>query len=97
MGITNKTCGVKALELDRPEQFARLLQMIKNFDAFSEANDPYKEHDLTVVELDEERYFYKIDYCDREAFSQGREILSEDPSDPEKTLRIGVLMRADEY
>ena len=71
--------------------------MVREFDAFCEANDPYKEHDLTVVELDGERYFYKIDYCDREAFSQGQEILSADPSDPEKTLRIGVLLRADEY
>ena len=26
LGITHTTCGVQALELDRPEQFAQLLQ-----------------------------------------------------------------------
>lgn len=97
LGITHMTSGVRAISHHQPEQFASLLQLIKDFNGFSESNDPYKEHDLIVVKLDGESYYYKIDYYDRKAFSNGQEIHSEDPSDPEKTWRVGTLMRADEY
>jgi len=70
----------------------RVLQAIMEFDDFNEGNNPHGEHDFGAVEIDEQKFFFKIDtydptYC----------FMSEDPTNVEKTRRVMTVMRADEY
>lgn len=83
------TAGVAELPADVK---ARLLLAVQSFSAFSSDDDPHHEHDFGVIELEGERYFFKLDYYDAEC-----RFGSEDPSDPEKTTRVMTIMRADEY
>ena len=71
---------------------AKVLQAVRTFDAFDSGNDPHHEHDFLSVEVDGERFFAKFDYYDND-LKYG----SEDPSDPEQTIRVLTIMRADEY
>ena len=74
------------------EDEARLVQLVRNFDTFTEENDPHGEHDFGSVELKGERYLWKIDY-----FDPSYEYGSEDPSNPLITRRVLTLMEASEY
>ena len=47
-----------------PNQTARVLSAVRSFAAFNEDNDPHGEHDMAFLEVDGERYFFKIDYYD---------------------------------
>ena len=71
---------------------ARLFLAVQSFTDFTADNDPHREHDFGAVELEGERYFWKIDYYALDL--QGG---SEDPADPDKTTRVLTIMRADEY
>jgi len=90
LGKTTMTDGVDALG---PEKVAALIAQVTSFDAFSEDNDPYGEHDFGSVTLDGEKYFWKIDYYAKADPNMG----SEDPSDEMVTERVLTLMRTDEY
>jgi hypothetical protein len=59
---------------------------------FDAGNDPHGEHDFGTIELDGERFFWKIDYYDR-ALEQA----SPDPANPAVTTRVLTLMLAEEY
>ena len=83
------TAGVNALE--RADQ-SELLVKIRAYDDFTSDNDPHGEHDFGAVEHSDQMFFWKIDYYD-----QTMEAGSEDPSDPEQTMRILTIMLADEY
>jgi Protein of unknown function (DUF3768) len=83
------TSGVSELPIDTK---AKLLLLVKTFDAFTKDNDPYREHDFGYVELGGETFYWKIDYYDRDC-----QYGSEDPSDPEKTTRVLTIMFAGEY
>ena len=83
------TQGVAAL----PEhQLARLLERVRCFDAFTNDNDPYGEHDFGVFKLDGNTLNWKIDYYD-EALEYG----SRDPADPTVTTRVLTILLAEEY
>ena len=71
---------------------AEAFQKIRLFDEFNESNDPHGEHDFGSVEQAEEQIFFKIDYYDPDL-----NFHSEDPSDPEKTVRVMTIMLAHEY
>lgn len=83
------TRGVAALPMD---QQAMLYLAIQAYEAFTEDNDPYGEHDFGAVNFDGELYLWKIDYYDKDL-----EFGSSDPADPDVTRRIMTIMRADEY
>lgn len=85
------TRGVAAMVADVREQ-NNILRAVREFDAFTNDNDPHGEHDFGAVEVDGDRYFWKIDYYDR-AMEYG----SENPADPSQTTRVLTIMRADEY
>lgn len=70
----------------------RLLDNVAGFTAFDDGNDPHREHDFGAIEHDGERYFWKIDYYDRQ-LTMG----SDDPSDPAVTVRVLTIMHASEY
>ena len=83
------TAGVAALPDTVREQ---VVQAVRTFESFEPGDDPYEEHDFGAVEIEAERFFWKIDYYDRE-MSGG----SEDPTNPACTTRVLTIMQADEY
>jgi hypothetical protein len=74
------------------ENVLELIKAIATFDTFTEDNDPYREHDFGSIEIQGEKYFWKIDYHDPDL-----EYGSEDPSDPELTRRVMTIMHSSEY
>lgn len=70
---------------------AELLRAVRDFDGFELGNDPYGEHDMGSFDLYGASCLWKIDYYDP-SMSAG----SEDPADPDKTVRVLTIMRADE-
>ena len=83
------TRGVEALG---PIAIAQLIDRLRTYDQFDEANDPYAEHDFGAFEHDGSKLFWKIDYYDL-SLNFG----SEDPADPSRTARVLTLMLAQEY
>lgn len=83
------TASVAELAIDLK---ARLFLAVQSYAAFTEADDPHRERDFGAVEIDGEKYFWKIDYYDL-----SQRLGSEDPSDPAQTTRVLTIMRADEY
>jgi hypothetical protein len=71
---------------------ANALLEVARYDRFDADNDPYGEHDFGAFEFVGRRFYWKIDYFDRDM-----EGGSEDPADPEQTTRVLTLMLADEY
>jgi hypothetical protein len=88
-GRTMITPGIQALD-DRA--VARVLAAVAAFDAFTDRNDPYGEHDCAIVAVNDIEVLFKIDYYDRDLVYH-----SPDPSDPAVTQRIMVVMRPSEY
>lgn len=85
------TQGVQGL----PEgSLSDLLGQVRDFPqaGFNAGNDPHREHDFSAVQYDGTKYFWKIDYYDRDLRCH-----SEDPSDSTLTRRVMTIMRADEY
>lgn len=88
-GKVMMTAGVDAL----PDMVkCAALHEVATFNAFSEDNDPYGEHDFGSFELCSRKFFWKIDYYDRE-LKYG----SEDPANPDETTRVLTIMLASEY
>lgn len=83
------TAGVQALG---PIRIAALLRQVMTFNAFSEDNDPYGEHDFGSFKEDGQTFFWKID-----AYDKNLEYGSPDPTDPAVTTRVLTLMLAEEY
>jgi hypothetical protein len=67
-----------------------LLRAVREFNAFTEDNDPYGEHDFGSFERAGEKYFWKIDYYDS-TLKYG-----ELPLSP-KCRRVLTIMLASEY
>ena len=88
-GAVMITAGVEAMPA---EQRNSLLQKVRAFDAFTDDNDPYGEHDFGAVDEGGVRYYWKVDCYDR-----ATEFGSPDPADPAVTTRVLTILRADEY
>ena len=71
---------------------ADVMAAVRDFDDFSEANDPHGEHDFGLFRYRGEKVFWKIDYYDR-SMTLG----AEDPADPATTCRVLTVMLASEY
>jgi hypothetical protein len=83
------TQGCQALTLPELDQLTR---QIETFTAFTEDNDPHGEHDFGAVTVGETQFFFKIDYYDPALSAH-----SPDAADPQQTIRVLTIMRADEY
>lgn len=83
------TAGVSDLPA---EEVASLLGKVRKFDAFSEDNDPWGEHDFGSFDHHGNKIYWKIDYYDKRL-----EWGSEDPADPDQTIRVLTVMLAEEY
>lgn len=71
---------------------SNVLAPVASFDAFNKENAPYGEHDCAIIEVDDLRVLFKIDYYNR-TLEQG----SENPADPSITTRVLTVMLASEY
>lgn len=89
LGACTVTQGVLALSATT---IAQVYTRVRTFSEFTEDNDPYGEHDFGSFEIDDQKFFWKIDYYDLNL-----EFASEDPSDPDKTIRVLTIMLAEEY
>jgi len=89
---STKTLVTRTVAALPEDTLARLRAAVVQFDAFTDDNDPYGEHDFGAIELEGERYFWKIDYYDRSL-----RFGAEDPSDTSETMRVLTLMHASEY
>lgn len=79
--------------LSLPEEIQwRILAKVRLFNDFNEGNDPYGEHDFGMVEYYDTQCFFKIDYYDK-----SMKYASDDPSNPDITIRVLTIMLASEY
>lgn len=70
---------------------ALIYREVATFNAFTEANDPYGEHDFGGITLDNlPKVFWKIDYYADETLQHGAE-------DRLNCYRVLVIMLAEEY
>lgn len=83
------TSGVQALG---QEGMTAVIAAVQTFTAFSEDNDPYREHDFGSFEIEGDKFFWKIDYYDL-TLAAG----SPDPADEAVTHRVLTIMLASEY
>ena len=97
-GKVMMTAGIQAMP---PEAQARVLAAVRAFDAFTDENDPWGEHDMGALDVVVDGpgfgttthcIFFKHDYYDPTL-----SFLSDDPADPSKTVRVLTIMLADEY
>lgn len=84
-----QTDSIASLKLSQQE---RIFKEVRNFDNFSEDNDPYGEHDFGNFEYEDQTIYWKIDYYDND-----RLYGSEDPADHEITHRVLTIMFSSEY
>ena len=71
---------------------ALALSKLRAFNDFTPDNDPYGEGDFGSFDLAGEKFFWKIDYYERDLRGG-----SEDPADPNVTTRVLTIMLAWEY
>jgi hypothetical protein len=88
-GVAVITPGVAALG---PTAVERIVKKVQVFNQFSEANDPYGEHDVGLVDIEGETLLWKIDYYDKKM-----QMHSPDPADPTVTQRVMTILLASEY
>ena len=76
------TSGVDGL----PDEIkTKVLLAVRDFDNFKTGDDPYGEHDVAVIELDGQKFYWKID-CYDENFEYGGDV-----------NRLLTIMLASEY
>ena len=88
-GRVMMTSGVNELEANTKTE---LIAALRSFDRFDKGNDPHGEHDFGAIQIGSGKFFFKIDYYNL-AMNQH----SVDPVNPEATIRVLTIMRADEY
>ena len=92
-GISCKIMMTRGIAALPPELQMIIAAKVRDFDDFTEDNDPHGERDFGAFEIEGAgKIFWKIDYYDS-ALQYG----SEDPADPEKTTRVLTIMLASEY
>jgi hypothetical protein len=79
------TVGARALD-----DVEGLLRAVREYDKFTEDNDPYGEHDFGSIAWQGLKVFWKLDYYDRQ-LQYGEHPLSRN------CQRILTVMLADEY
>ena len=73
---------------------------IRDFDSFTEDNDPYKEHDFGSVTVHGNKFFFKIDYYADNKCEYGYDWVEKNKTDPlgaDKAFRVLTVMFAEEY
>lgn len=99
MGIASRLVQTEGINHLALEDQSRIRELVETFDAFTEDNDPYGEHDFGSFDYQCSRgpertvkVFWKIDYYAKD-LNGG----SEHPEDPRQTTRVLTIMLAEEY
>jgi hypothetical protein len=71
---------------------AEALVQVASYSDFTPDNDPHGEHDFGSFTLVGRKFFWKIEYYDKEM-----QFGSENPADPNATIRVLTIMLASEY
>lgn len=79
------------VDLDGATQ-VEILAAVRSFGAFTEATDPWSEHDCAVIEAAGERVIWKID-----AYERSLALASPDPADPKVARCVLTVMLPEEY
>jgi hypothetical protein len=88
-GVVTLTDGVNSLHAEVKEE---VLKRVREFNRFTQDNDPHGEHDFGSFEIVGKSFMWKIDYYDKNV-----EFGSEDPADAARTTRVLTIMLAEEY
>ena len=91
-GIGGKTRLTSGLVAKVPDFVEHAVSAVRAFNAWSEDNDPWQEHDCATLDVDGETVIFKIDYYDL-----NMEYGSPDPVHPNVTRRVLTVMLAEEY
>ncbi len=83
------TAGIAALS---PDDQTAVLNKVREFNAFTEDNDPNGEHDFGAFDHAGQRLFWKIDY-----YAPDLQNGSENPADLSKTVRVLTILFASEW
>ncbi|MEC4678958.1 MAG: DUF3768 domain-containing protein [Nitrospirota bacterium] len=83
------TAGIQALGAFALVEIAA---MVRDYDTFTEDNDPYGEGDFGSFSFNDDEIFWKIDYYDLD-LKYG----SENPADINQTMRVLTIMLSSEY
>jgi hypothetical protein len=94
MGVAGRlvqTAGISALP---PQAQSAIREKLERFSDFSPDNDPHGERDFGAFNIHgvPEKIFWKIDYYAPDLMHG-----SEDPSDPQQTVRVLTIMLSSEY
>ncbi len=91
-GAGGRTSVTPGLLAKGPDFVDKAMTAVRAFDAFSDDNDPWQEHDCATLDVDGESVLFKIDYYD-----ENMQFGSPDPADPKLTRRVLTVMLAEEY
>ena len=91
-GIGGTTYLTRGMWANGSDFVAHAVSAVRSFDAFTEDNDPWQEHDCATLDVDGETVIFKIDYYD-----ENMEYGSSDAADPNVTRRVLTIMLAEEY
>ncbi len=91
-GAGGKTFLTRSLIEKGADFIAKATAAVRSFDAFTNDDDPWQEHDCAVLEADGEPVMFKIEYYD-----VNMEYGSPDPADPKVTRRVLTIMLASDY
>src|ERR1019366_8991035 len=80
------TAGISARE-----DVATILEQVREYNDFSEDDDPYGEHDFGAIRHGDQQIFWKIDY-----YNCNMQEGSPDPGDSTVTTRVITIMFASE-
>ena len=91
-GAGGKTYLTRGLIAKGADFIAKATAAVRAFDAFTDDNDPWQEHDCASLDVDGEPVMFKVDYYD-----ENMEYGSPDPADPRLTRRVLTIMLASDY
>lgn len=80
------------INVKMPRDIAKILAKVRNFNNFTEANDPYNEHDFGSFDYNGKKIYWKIDYYDK-----SYQYLSENSANLDVTNRVLTVKLAEEY
>lgn len=92
LGSVVVTAGLAAHLTESDQTGAALVDAVRQFDNFTEDNDPYGEHDFGKFSFAGAECFWKIDL-----YNTDLSAYTPDPSDPKQTHRVLTIMLTHEY
>lgn len=91
-GLGGKLFITQAVARLRPQAMAALMLAVRQFDDFTPAGDPHREHDFGSVSVADQTYFWKVDVYD-----MNLEFGSPDPTDEGVSRRVLTIMASQDY